>query len=98
MTKPESMDRLYIAVVVSVSDAHEKCTEVPGSGPHNFSLAIGSPGERSLLKALKEAFSKEMNTTLCWIKAATGEALKLLKEELFTLQNRFYYPAQFNHN
>ncbi|MEW6161987.1 MAG: substrate-binding domain-containing protein [Nitrospirota bacterium] len=65
----------------SVSYAQEKCAEVYGSGPNKFSLATGSPGELGLLKVLGEAFGKEMNTTLCWIKAGSGEALRLLKEK-----------------
>jgi tungstate transport system substrate-binding protein len=69
-----------LAAVGSVSHAQEKCTEVYGSGPDKFSLATGSPGELGLLRLLGETFSKEMNTTLCWIKAGSGEALRLLKE------------------
>ena len=72
---------IVVALVVSVSYAQEKCTEVYGSGPNKFSLATGSPGELGLLKVLGEAFGQEMNTTLCWIKAGSGEALKLLKEK-----------------
>ena len=46
-----------------------------------FSLATGSPGELGLLKVLGDSFSKDMNTTLCWIKAGTGDSLKFLKEK-----------------
>jgi len=70
-----------LAAVVSVSYAQEKCTEAYGNGPNKFSLATGSPGELGLLKDLGEAFGKEMNTTLCWIKTGSGEALRLLKEK-----------------
>jgi tungstate transport system substrate-binding protein len=66
----------------SLSLAQEKCTEVYGSGTDKFSLATGSPGELGLIKVLGEAFSKEMNTTLCWKKAGSGEALRLLKEKV----------------
>ena len=52
-----------------------------GSGTNNFSLATGSPGELGLLKVLGETFSKDMNATLCWIKAGTGDSLKFLKEK-----------------
>jgi len=65
----------------SVSYAQGKCTEVYGKGPNKFSLATGSPRELGLLKVLGETFSKEMDTSLCWIKAGTGDALKLLKEK-----------------
>ena len=67
------------AGVASISYGQEKCTEVYGSGPDKFSLATGSPGELGLLKVLGETFSREMKATLCWIKAGTGDSLKLLK-------------------
>ncbi len=74
---------LYLAFsgLASISHGQEKCTEVYGNGPNKFSLATGSPGELGILKVLGETFSKEMNTTLCWIKAGTGDSLKLLKEK-----------------
>ncbi|MFZ5994843.1 MAG: substrate-binding domain-containing protein [Thermodesulfobacteriota bacterium] len=65
----------------SVAFSGEKCSEVYGNGPHSFSLATGSPGELGLLRVLAEPFSKEMNAALCWIKAGTGDSLKLLKEK-----------------
>ncbi len=75
---------LFIVTLTSlplISHADEKCSEVYGSGSNKFSLATGSPGELGILKVLGETFSKEMNTTLCWIKAGTGDSLKLLKEK-----------------
>ena len=69
------------AGVASLSYAQEKCTEVYGNGPNKFSLATGSPGELGILKVLGDAFSKEMNATLCWIKAGSGDSLKFLKEK-----------------
>jgi tungstate transport system substrate-binding protein len=33
------------------------------------------------LKALGEAFAKKHNTTLCWVKAGTGESMQLLKDK-----------------
>jgi len=71
----------FFALLVSISYSNEQCSEVYGSGPNKFSLATGSPGELGLLKALGESFGKEMNTTLCWIKAGTGDSLKLLKDK-----------------
>lgn len=65
----------------SVAFSGEKYTAVYGSGPNSFSLATGSPGELGLLRVLAESFSKEVNTALCWIKAGTGDSLKLLKEK-----------------
>ena len=75
---------VFIVALTSLplmSHADEKCTEVYGSGTNNFSLATGSPGELGLLKVLGETFSKDMNATLCWIKAGTGDSLKFLKEK-----------------
>ena len=51
-----------------------------GSGSHRFSLATGSPGELGLLKALGEAFGKQADATLVWVKAGTGQSMQLLKE------------------
>ncbi len=67
--------------LISIACGQEKCTEVYGTGPNKFSLATGSPGELGILKVLSETFSKDMSTTLCWIKAGSGESLKLLKEK-----------------
>jgi tungstate transport system substrate-binding protein len=61
--------------------ADPQCTESYGTGPHHFSLATGSPGELGLLKSLGEEFGRARHTTLCWLKAGSGEALKLLKEK-----------------
>ena len=51
-----------------------------GSGSQRFSLATGSPGELGLLKALGEAFGKQADATLVWVKAGTGQSMQLLKE------------------
>jgi tungstate transport system substrate-binding protein len=61
--------------------AQTPCTESYGGGPNAFSLATGSPGELGLLKALGEAFAKKEKTTLCWVKAGTGESMQLLKDK-----------------
>ena len=61
--------------------AQSPCTESYGSGPNGFSLATGSPGELGLLKALGDAFAKKEKTTLCWVKAGTGESMQLLKDK-----------------
>jgi tungstate transport system substrate-binding protein len=73
---------LIVFVAASLAIAEEKCTESYGIGPDKFSLATGSPGELGLIKVLGETFSNEMATTLCWKKAGSGEALKLLKEKV----------------
>ncbi|MBI4964750.1 MAG: substrate-binding domain-containing protein [Desulfomonile tiedjei] len=66
---------------ISLSLAEEKCTGLYGSGPEKFSLATGSPGELGLLKVWGDAFSSKGNATLCWVKAGSGDSLKLLKEK-----------------
>ncbi|MBN1277728.1 MAG: substrate-binding domain-containing protein, partial [Deltaproteobacteria bacterium] len=65
----------------SFAYAAEKCTEVYGESQSVFSLATGSPGELGLLKALADSFNKKQGTSLCWIKAGSGQSLKLLKEK-----------------
>jgi len=67
--------------VASISYGQEKCTEIYANGKDRFSLATGSPGELGLLRVLGETFGKEMDAQLCWIKAGTGDSLKLLKEK-----------------
>ena len=54
---------------------------VYGSGPNQFSLATGSPGELGLLKVLAETFGKQDNAKMAWFKAGSGESLKLLKDK-----------------
>ena len=61
--------------------ALETCTETYGSGTQRFSLATGSPGELGLLKALAEEFNREKKASLCWVKAGSGDSLKMLKEK-----------------
>jgi tungstate transport system substrate-binding protein len=61
--------------------AQETCTESYGSGAQRFSLATGSPGELGLLKALAEEFDREKKASLCWVKAGSGDSLKMLKEK-----------------
>jgi tungstate transport system substrate-binding protein len=64
-----------------------------GGGSNRFSLATGSPGELGLLKALGDAFSKEADATLVWVKAGTGQSLKLLKEKKVDMA-MVHAPAQ----
>jgi len=56
---------------------------VYGKGPEKFFLATGSPGELGLVHALAAGFDKAMagKITLTWIKAGSGESLKLLKDK-----------------
>jgi tungstate transport system substrate-binding protein len=61
--------------------AGEKCEGVYGAGAHRFSLATGSPGELGILRSLGEAFAKANDAALCWVKAGSGESLKLLQDK-----------------
>ena len=74
---------LFLALLAATAGAQEKAAGTYGQGPEVFSLATGSPGELGLLKVLGEAFSQEMGgkTTLKWLKAGSGESLKLLKDK-----------------
>jgi len=72
---------LLLVMTVCTGYAQTGCTKSYGKGPNMFSLATGSPGELGLLKALGEAFAKKHNTTLCWVKAGTGESMQLLKDK-----------------
>jgi tungstate transport system substrate-binding protein len=72
---------LVIGFAGASSQAQEKCTETYGAGKTTFSLATGSPGELGLLKVLGETFGKAAGASLCWVKAGSGESLKLLKDK-----------------
>ncbi len=75
---------LIMAVIflsLGISFGGEKCDAVYGSGVNKFSLATGSPGELGILRALGETFAKEHDASLCWIKAGSGESLKLLQDK-----------------
>lgn len=77
------MRRLGLTVMLSMTLMTAQAQTVTaeyGSGAHKFSLATGSPGELGLLKALGEAFGKQADATLLWVKAGTGQSMSLLKE------------------
>lgn len=57
------------------------CAATYGTGAKAFSLATGSPGELGLLEQLANAFNARNGSSLCWVKAGSGESLKLLKEK-----------------
>jgi tungstate transport system substrate-binding protein len=67
--------------VGTMASASDQCTELYGDSAKKFSLATGSPGELGLLKVLADAFNKANGTSLCWKKAGSGEALKMLKDK-----------------
>lgn len=72
---------LFLLAWLSASVAGADCTASYGNGTHHFSVATGSPGELGLLEVLAEAFNSSHDSTLCWIKAGSGESLKMLKEK-----------------
>ncbi len=74
---------LTAVLLVMPVAAQEKVAGAYGQGTEVFSLATGSPGELGLLKVLGEAFSQAQGgkTSLQWIKAGSGESLKLLKDK-----------------
>ncbi|MCL1039389.1 substrate-binding domain-containing protein [Shewanella submarina] len=55
------------------------CKAVFGDGKQEFILATGSPGELGLLEELADAFNKDHNSRMCWVKAGSGKSLSLLK-------------------
>jgi tungstate transport system substrate-binding protein len=70
-----------VLLFFSVAVAEQKCDDVYGTGNNRFSLATGSPGELGILKVIAVEFSKQINASMCWIKAGSGESLQLLKEK-----------------
>lgn len=76
---------LFFILAKAYVYAEKNCTEVYGKGETEIAIATGSPGELGLLKVLIEEFNKEKPVKVCWIKAGTGESLKLLKENLVDL-------------
>jgi len=74
---------LGLVFLASLAAAADSFNGVYGAGPEKFALATGSPGELGLVKALAAGFDQAMagKITLMWIKAASGESLKLLKDK-----------------
>jgi len=72
---------LTASVCFSEAFATTGCTQLYGKGSLVFSVATGSPGELGLLRILGEAFSRETGTSLCWVKAGSGESFKLLQNK-----------------
>jgi len=72
---------LFLILSVSITFAQNQCKATYGDGPNKFALATGSPGELGLVKTLAENFNKTNKNSLCWIKAGSGDSLKLLKEK-----------------
>jgi len=70
---------LALALLAAPALAQVTVAESYGSGANQFTLATGSPGELGLLRELGEAFGKQNNATLRWVKAGSGDSLDLLK-------------------
>ena len=70
-----------ISAGATCSQAQEKCAGTYGAGKTTFSIATGSPGELGLLEILGDARGSKADTTLCWVKAGSGESLQLLKDK-----------------
>lgn len=90
------MRRLGLMVMLSMglmTAQAQSVTAEYGNGAHKFSLATGSPGELGLLKVLGEAFGKQADATLVWIKAGTGQSMNLLKERKVDMA-MVHAPAQ----
>jgi len=69
-----------IFLILSASAyAGDDCKAIYGKGATTLRLATGSPGELGLVKVLADAFNKSQDAALCWRKAGSGAALKLLK-------------------
>jgi tungstate transport system substrate-binding protein len=74
---------LGIALVVGSMPAfsNDEAGATYGSGKIRFSLATGSPGELGLLKLLAEEFARRADAQMVWVKAGTGQSLKLLQDK-----------------
>jgi tungstate transport system substrate-binding protein len=83
MSRYKALPGIVVVVLLlcmgPMASASDQCTELYGDSAKRFSLATGSPGELGLLKVLADAFNKANGTSLCWKKAGSGEALKMLK-------------------
>ena len=74
---------LGLVFLASLAAAADSFNGVYGAGAEKFALATGSPGELGLVQALAAGFDQAMagKITLTWIKAGSGESLKLLKDK-----------------
>lgn len=73
---------LFLVVIcILPAGAAEKCDAVYGSGNNVFSLATGSPGELGMLKVIGEAFAQTADARMCWLKAGSGDSMRMLKEK-----------------
>lgn len=80
------MRRVFLKLVVATAlgtalpaVAAEENGVTYGNGINRFALATGSPGELGLLKLLAEEFGRRADAQMLWVKAGTGQSLKLLQ-------------------
>lgn len=80
------MRRVFLKLVVATAlgtalpaVAAEENGVTYGNGMNRFALATGSPGELGLLKLLAEEFGRRADAQMLWVKAGTGQSLKLLQ-------------------
>jgi len=66
---------------LTIASVQADCAEVYGKGATTITLATGSPGELGVLKALADQFNQSHDARLCWMKAGSGESLKMLKNK-----------------
>jgi tungstate transport system substrate-binding protein len=71
-----------LLVLTSVTFAYAgECKLTFGDGNPTVRLATGSPGELGLLEELANTFNETHKTSICWIKAGSGQSLKLLNQK-----------------
>jgi len=71
---------IYPAKEIKAGSQCPKCKAIYFS-PTRLTIATGSPGELGVLKLLAEEFTTRYPVSICWVKAGSGKALKLLKEK-----------------
>ncbi|TNB64032.1 substrate-binding domain-containing protein [Campylobacter helveticus] len=76
------LSKMALVAIISLTGVSAMdCTAIYGEGKEQIKLATGSPGELGLLEELAKAFNAKYDSSLCWIKAGSGESLRLLKEK-----------------
>ncbi|EAJ3971790.1 ABC transporter substrate-binding protein [Campylobacter upsaliensis] len=81
-SKMKMLSKMALIAIISLTGVSAmNCTAIYGEGKEQIKLATGSPGELGLLEELAKAFNAKYDSSLCWIKAGSGESLKLLKEK-----------------
>lgn len=68
-----------LLLALAAGPVQAKCAEVYGQGKAMITVASGSPGELGLLKAWAQAYARKHDVSICWRKAGSGAALRMLK-------------------